>query len=362
MKLNKLYKDDIIFNTIEANPQVTFTFAGGNTYFNNISSSNSNVPNGCISAFDLSVDRTGDERIYQFITKDNDRVAFKTISTSDYASALPGNEFKTYLALTSSVHVELGTDLSHTKALKNVINYYRRLSKYFDYDEYFDDKQIKLISIPSVFYGSSIKKGSVELDFYFTGSLLAKAVDKNNDGELIQVSGTNSATNGAVVGIALYNEGFVALFSSASLTGAVDGYTTSNVTGTWVDFADTGTGVLSSSFEVRVKATTFTPTLTMFAHAPEGKFNFSNNPTFLDGGNSNSTKTGSMSFFEASSSIKNIATSSFGNYSAPFKKTTFISKVHIYDDNQRLLGDAHLAEPIRKTEESAYTFKIKLDL
>lgn len=361
MKLNKFSKDEIIFNTIEANPQVTFTFAGGNTYFNNISSSNSNVPNGCISAYDLSVDRTGDERIYQFITKDNDRAAFKTISTSDYASALPGDEFKTYLALTSSVHVELGTDLSHTKALKNIINYYRRLSKYYDYDTYFDSKEIKLISIPSIFYGSSIKKGTVELDFYHSGSLLAKAIDKNNNGELIQVSGTATATDGAVVGIALYNEGFIALFSTASL-GANDTYDSGNSSAEWIDFADTSVNVVSSSFEARFKATTFTPTLTMFAHAPEGKFNFSNNPTFLDGGNSNSTKTGSMSFFEASSSIKNIATSSFGNYSAPFKKTTFISKVHIYDDNQRLLGVAHLAEPIRKTEEDAYTFKIKLDL
>jgi hypothetical protein len=361
MKLNKFSKDEIIFNTIEANPQVTFTFAGGNTYFNNISSSNSNVPNGCISAFDLSVDRTGDERIYQFLSKDSDRLAFKTIGTTDYNSALPGDEFKTYYSLTSSVHVELGTDLSHTKALKNVINHYRRLSKYFDYDEYFDNKEIKLISIPSIFYGSSLKKGGIELDFYFSGSLLAKAVDKNNNGELIQVSGTATDTDGAVVGIALYNEGFVALFSTASL-GATDGYSSGNSTAEWVDFADTGVGILSSSFEMKFKGTTFTPTLTMFAHAPEGKFNFSNNPTFLDGGNSNATSTGSFSFFEASSSIKNIATSSFGNYSAPFKKTTFISKVHIYDDNQRLLGVAHLAEPIRKTEEDAYTFKIKLDL
>ena len=361
MKLKKFSKDEVIYNTIEANPQVTFTFAGGNTYFNNISSSNSNVPNGCISAFDISVNRVGDDRIFQFLNKDNDRAAFKTISKSTYDSALPGAEFKTFLALTSSVQVELGTDLAHTKALSNIINHYRRLSKFFDFSTYFDDKEIKLISIPSIFYGSSMKKGGIELDFYYTGSLLAKAIDRDNNGELIQVSGSATASNGAVVGVALYNEGFIALFSTASL-GASDGYASSNATAQWVDFADTAAGVLSSSFEMRFKGTTFTPTLTMFAHAPEGKYNFSNNPTFLDGGNSNNTTTGTFSFFEASSSIKNIATSSLGNFSAPFKKTTFISKVAIYDDNQRLLGVAHLAAPIKKTEDDAYTFKIKLDI
>ena len=362
MKLKKFSKDEIIFNTIEAHPQVTFTFAGGNTYLNNVSSSNSNVPNGSLSAFDLSVNRTGTDRIFQFLNKDADRAAFKTTTTSSYDSALPGAEFKTFLALTSSVQVELGTDLAHTKALENVINHYRRLSKFFDYSTFFDNKQIKLISIPSIFYGSSLNKGDIELDYYYTGSLVAKAIDKNNNGELIQVSGSATGTLDAVVGVALYNEGFIALFSSASLSGAFDGYTSANATGSWLDFADTGNGVLSSSFEMKFKGKTFTPTVTMFAHAPDGKYNFSSNPTFLSGGNSNNTTTGSYSFFEASSSIKNIATSSLGNFTAPFKKTTFISKVMIYDDNQRLLGVAHLAEPIKKTEEDAYTFKLKLDI
>jgi hypothetical protein len=360
MKLNKFSQDEIFFNTIKANPKVTFTFVGGETFLNNVSSSNSNVPNGMISAYDLSVNRTGDDRIYQFLNKDSDFASWKTTSTTTYASALPGTEFKNYLALTSSVQVEFGTDLTHVTALKNIINYYYDMSLYFDYDTYIDNKEIKLISIPSVFYGSSLEKGATRLDFYYSGSLVATATDKNKNGELIQVSGS---TTGGVVGLALYNEGFIVLFGTASLGATViDSYTSGYTTGSWIDFADTGVGVLSSAFKLKFNGTTYTPNLTMFAHAGTGKYNFSNNPTFVLSGSKSNIITGSMLYAQTPATIKNITTSSFTNFDAPFKKTTFISKVAIYDENKRLLGVANLAEPIRKTEDLGYTFKIKLDL
>jgi len=272
MKLNKFSNDEIFFNTIKANPKVTFTFAAGETYLNNISSSNSNIPNGALAAYDLSVNRTGDERIYQFLYKDSDFAAWKTTqlttpssSTSSYGTALPATEFKNYLALTSSVDVELGTDLTHVTTLANIIDYYRWMSKYFDYTTYVESKEIKLISIPSIFYGSSIEKGSIKLDFYYTGSVVGTAVDKNNNGELIQVSGS---TTGSVVGIALYNEGFVLLFATASLGATViDGYDSGNTQGEWVDFADTAALVTKSSFKLKFNGATYTPTMTMFAHA-----------------------------------------------------------------------------------------------
>jgi|10_taG_2_1085330.scaffolds.fasta_scaffold00133_2 hypothetical protein len=361
MKQSKFAPDEIFFNTIEANPKVTFTFADGETYLNNISSSNTNVTNGMLSAYDLSVNRTGDERIYQFLNKDSDFASWATTSVSAYASALPGDQFKNYLALTSSVDVEFGTDLTHTVALKNTIDYYGSMSKYFDYNTYIDGQEIRLISIPSVFYGSSIQKGQIRLDFYYTGSLVSVVTDKNKDGELIQVSGS---TTGNVVGIALYNEGFFILFGTGALGDDVtDGYTSGYDTGSWIDFADTGAGVVKSSFEMVFKGTTYTPTLTMFAHASPGKYNYSNNPTFILTGTTPNTITGSSLLYVGTpATIKNITTSSFNNFDAPFKKTTFISKVAIYDENQKLLGVANLAEPIKKTEDAGYTFKIRLDL
>ena len=122
-----------------------------------------------------------------------------------------------------------------------------------------------------------MEKGATRLDFYHSGSLVATATDKNNNGELIQVSGS---TTGGVVGLTLYNEGFIVLFGTASLGASVlDSYTSGYTTGSWIDFADTGIGVLSSAFKLKFSGTTYTPTLTMFAHAGTGKYNFSNNPT-----------------------------------------------------------------------------------
>lgn len=362
MKFKPFSKDEIIFNTIKAHPKVTFTFADGETYLNNISSSNSNVPNGNISAYDLSVNRTGDERIYQFLNKDSDFASFKTTTTSSYSTALYGDEYKTYLPLTSSVQVEYGVDLTHTTNLKNIINYYRSLSEYYDYDEYFDGVAVKLISIPSIFYGSTIKRGSLRLNYYYTGSLVGVVEDSNNDGVLRSISGSSS---GSVAGITLYNEGFIALFGTAALGPTViDGYTSGNATGSLIDFADTGGTVLSSSFELEYKGTTYTPTMTMFAHAEINEFNYSNNPTFISGNYlASSSLTGNTTLYnEPPKTIKNITKSPYSNTNADFVKTTYISKVAIYDNNKQLLGIAHLAEPIKKTEDLAYTFKIRLDL
>ena len=44
-----------------------------------------------------------------------------------------------------------------------------------------------------------------------------------------------------------------------------------------------------------------------------------------------------------------------------FNKQTYISKVGIYDHKKRLIGLAKLANPIRKTEDREYTFKLKMD-
>ena len=60
--------------------------------------------------------------------------------------------------------------------------------------------------------------------------------------------------------------------------------------------------------------------------------------------------------------IKNIVSSSFKGYDAPFKRQVFISRVAIYDDNKNLIGIATLSNPILKEEDQDLTFKIKLDI
>ena len=45
-----------------------------------------------------------------------------------------------------------------------------------------------------------------------------------------------------------------------------------------------------------------------------------------------------------------------------FQKTTYISKVGIYDSNRNLIAIAKTATPIKKTEERDFVFKLKLDI
>jgi hypothetical protein len=65
---------------------------------------------------------------------------------------------------------------------------------------------------------------------------------------------------------------------------------------------------------------------------------------------------------DAEAEIKNIVTSSYANYSVPFRPVTYISKIGIYDENKNLIGIASLANPVRKIEGRSYTFKLKLDI
>jgi len=60
--------------------------------------------------------------------------------------------------------------------------------------------------------------------------------------------------------------------------------------------------------------------------------------------------------------IKNIGSSSFLNYNEAFQKTTYISKIAIYDDKKNIIGVAKLANPVKKTANREFTFKLKLDI
>ncbi len=70
---------------------------------------------------------------------------------------------------------------------------------------------MSLSTIPRIFYGSEIKPGSIELDFYLSGALAARLQDNKRNGELIETIGSNV---GKVAGVALYNEGFFLLTGS----------------------------------------------------------------------------------------------------------------------------------------------------
>jgi len=282
-----------------------------------------------------------------------------------------GDVMKGSYPLTSSISIDqYGVTLAGRKkrvlySLKNSLNFYTALSGHYAYSSSLGDKEeqkLNIISIPSIFYGSSIKKGSVKLKYYVSGTLEAEASDKNRNGELIQTSGS---TTGDVIGVVLYNEGFIVLTSSTNISAHVETYEPSSATkynASWKYFASTGSyNSVSSSYKIELDGINYIETMTMFAHAKSNQLNFSNNPTFLT--SSISAFTSSNIYHEdAAHEIKNIVSSSYKGHNANFKPVTYISKVGIYDEERNLIAVAALANPVRKLEERDYTFKLKLDI
>jgi|9_EtaG_2_1085328.scaffolds.fasta_scaffold04736_1 hypothetical protein len=277
-------------------------------------------------------------------------------------------------------------------ALQNVARKYSHLSKHFNFlgqDGYIFDSEgsaisassnvipdrnltretVNMVFIPQMFYGSTIKKGSVVLDYYYTGSLVASCHDKNHNGELI---GTSGSTTGAVVGIVLYDEGIIMLTSSKDLDDGRDVQYQGGgdvLSGSWLRYGTTlndgvaisEPGVGNVSYGLNFKGTNYVTSMTMMAHAGRGQLNHSNNPSYRDLSEATSYTVGKGEIFsEGNLKIKNITSASYT--SASFEKTTYISKVRIYDDQNNLIGVASMANPVKKTMDRAYTFKLKLDI
>jgi len=422
MSFRKFKPNDIILNTMKAYPSCEFLIFDANVYYNNRSlqsgSFTGSVPAklGHISLYEYNTDRkvtntgryipsTGTSSvedkgiIYPFITKDSARSSFKTVNTTGYA-----NEFQYGDILTSSypmtasisreymttpgsrntgVNKDTGATFStspvypHYYALRNRLNFYGTRSEHYKVSSSYGNKDtqtINLISIPSIFWGAKMKPGSFSLKWYFTGSLIGELRDEKQNGELIQVLPAGSTGSGSVAGVALYDEGFILLTGSWALNhetiglgvsvtdkpkwiyfgaGALDGVNQSTAASSYV----------SASFDLSFKGTTETQVMTMFAHAKRGQVNYSNNPTFLQYNQTAIQKTSSFVYEENSNRlIKNTVSSSYPDYSAPFKRQVYVSRVAIYDKRKNLIGVATLSNPILKEEDRDLTFKMRLDI
>ena len=430
MSYYKFDKNDVFTNTLKLFPEVKFVIYSGSSYYNSTPNMSGAFTGsirctdpGSISLYEVNIDRSTSQAagtiglskvantglIYPWMVKDGSRLNFRTSTKESFDSSDPGAIItgasypytasiskELYLAATPryiSPEIEpaqaAGDDprilsngsVSHLLALKNTIDYYRYLSPHFIYSSSakdisagrhnrdFDSMDLGLVSIPSIFYGSQIKKGSVNLEFYFTGSLIARAQDTNRNGELIQTYGVGNTTND-VVGLVLYNEGFLILTGAvALLNNGTDAYTSSGPDNPrWIYIAQSISGSITapnSAFVMQMSGTTTTQVLTMFATAPKGGLNHSNNPTYLEATASNILyiSTGSSGYIESDQRpIKNVVSSAYADPTGSFEKTTYISKIGIYDRNKNLLGLAKVATPIRKTIGRDFTFKIKLDI
>jgi hypothetical protein len=386
MPFFKFGEDDLFVNTIEAYPEYKFYIQSSSIYIDDkptISGSYSDnivgVPKGFVSLYEYNINREDGNNIYPFLTKDGYRNTFKKLTRINYqALELAGNTITSSYNMSASISrhyyntTVAESSRTYLRPLKNALRHYSYLSAHYQYSSSLGDKasqNVNLIAIPSILFGSSIKKGSVKLRYYHTGSLIGELQDLNEDGELIQVGPEGSTGSGSVAGVVLYNEGFIALTGSWELNPETISYDSSDVS-KWIYFGyganDTNTTPsltsLSSSFLLEYSGTTHIQTMTMLAHAKYGDLNHSNNPTFYSGSENFQISTGSYTYIETPPKIKNVVYSQFADETPKFKKTVYISKIGIYDKDKNLIGIAKVATPVRKTEDHDFTFKLKLDI
>ena len=530
MSYYKFEQNDIFTNRIKAHPRSYFLINNNRTFYNNDilpttpgdTETIIETPQGHINLYEMNVNRKdgvgNSNLIYPYITKQGTLNNFSSVSTETFQGFSYGDVISGSYPLAASISTDYyaTTDRDRIQALKNTFNYYRPLSNHYAFETTEWNKatqDIKLVSIPSIFFGSSIKKGSVKLNFYISGSLVATIEDKARNGELIQtlgapapatpatgsieflfdstspyasqtititdsndtaqiffistilsegstgdvdglgriivqfnnlsspesfaselataiagasgleVSAANTSpssvvnltqniagdsgnkeitstissqylalndftggqsisptnpNNGKVAGVVLYNEGFVALTGSWDLSSHQETYIVNgeDETPKWkywgeyhrdpLDPNDVPDHAISSSWDIDFLGTNYIPTMTMLAHAKQGDLNYSNNPTFIDFEDKNDGEeetTLSLNKFTEDKElhIANIVQSPYPNTSGSFEKTTYISKIGIYDENKNLIGIAKLATPVKKTESRQYTFKMKVD-
>ena len=381
MSYFKFGQNDIFYNTIEANPEYNYYIHSGTIYLDylqDISGTYSDnilgVPKGHVSLYEYNINRPDDQRIYPFITKGGVRSTLRTVSDREWNTSYGygGEQIAGNYNLSASITRFAITSSSRSKinALKNVLNYYSIYSPHYQYSSSFGNKEtqdISLINIPAIMYGSSIKKGTMSLKFYVSGTIVGELKDTRHNGELVQVGPIGSTGSGSVAGVTLYNEGLILLTGSWAIDSNSITYDGASDFARWKYF---GMGAndpqtidntnLSSSFTIDYKGVNKIQTINMFCHAKNAELNFSNNPTYLSG--SPTYSSGSKTFKVNQREIVNVVSSSYTDVVPDFKKTTYISKVAIYDEDKNLIGIAKVATPVRKTEEKQYTFKLKLDI
>jgi hypothetical protein len=239
---------------------------------------------------------------------------------------------------------------------------------------------------------------------YVSGVLTASAQDLDKTGKIIETLGS---TTGSVVGTIFYDDGLIILTGSNNLssqkapyiqplakyTGSTDSfYNPINPIKDylkWIYFGSyyaTEGSAPETKYELIFKGTNMIPTLTLLCSAEKNELLWSNNRTFIEAGQgerlyigqttSSTDITGNVYYSDSGSFliqsdntlrenndilIKNTISSSFAHYSASYEPQVFISKIGIYDEQKNLIAIAKLANPVRKTKDLDYTFKLKLD-
>ena len=404
-------ENDIFFSRLKTHPERTFYIYNSKVYIDkqpNISGiedahggTHKNVAPGFINLYELNINRSG-SLVLPFLNKDGMNYDLRNNLSSFSFNRADGNVDTT--AGTIQGKYPLSASITRMllepgiiKTTKGIVNGHRRMyalynvgklkyshqSKRFSFPKETLGAPMNIIDIPSIFYGSSIKKGTMDVRYYISGTLIASALDERQNGELV---GNYGVTSGSVVGLIYYDEGIIA-FPSASTDGthftssyftspdldvaspiSYDGNAGTPEPASWLYFgagANDGithdSTIVSASYSINFSGTNYKNTLTLLCSANKGELNFSNNPTYVTDGSSN-FKASQYSYEESQQPIKNIASSSYVGQEDDFRKTTYLTKVGIYDKNDNLIMVAEMARPYKKEEENELLFKLKYDL
>jgi len=341
------------------------------------------------------VEDTG--RIYPWISKDSAGATWKTISATSYATeyqygSIVVGSYPLYgsikrekidgqdptAPLTTGPSASLN---AHYYSLKNRLNFYGVRNAHYKVSGSIGTQSwnkniqtLNTLAIPSIYFGSRIKPGTVSLKYFYTGSLQGELQDIRQNGELVQVSasaggplpgGDYTVNNGKTAGVIMYDEGYIILTASWTILSGSGGGAANDRWLSWSAGANDGTSGLGAnwSFGLSFKGHTETQVMTLFTHAKRGEANFSNNPTYLKYGQDKLKVTSSQVYEENSQQLlANTVSSSYTDYDADFKRSVYISRVAVYDENKNIIGIATLANPVLKEEDQDYSIKLKLDI
>lgn len=435
--MKKFEKNDLFYNTIVGNPSYKVVLYNGNVTINDQINEGNRVSSS-ITFLEKNLNYTCS--VTEEFTKSNIYLSYEISGTLSYQPTIKRNFiYKPGTAAFSEKYTEYLT-VKKISALKNIFPKYNlentnlKISEFLEndgvpvtnvktfqglpsngaFDNFYIEpkKSINLLEVPQAFYGTRIQPGTLNLKIYVTGTLVAEASDKYKDTKIIQTSSSyNSSLVGLEVGSILYDEGIIILTGSSQLASQSEfyiqpvSYTTfsgvnfSNVAISdslkWIHFGShkvtttdvaTKTPIVSASFELNFQGSNQVNTITMFCTADKNDFTWSNNRTFISGGQSNKLLLGQTSSITingtthtASSNslfipsdgkyyendkviVKNTVSSSFSNYESNYNPQVFLSEIAIYNEEGEMIGIAKLANPLRKSKDTDYTIKLKLDI
>lgn len=392
MSYKRFSSKDLIYNVLATYPKSVFSINRGKTTYqferrhdgsyrdeNNNLNKHKHVPQGFLSLHELNINKPQNSLAYSFLIRSsNDEVLPGFASTEQLENTPIGTPMVAEYPMSSSISriyipdTSQGPESTNYKfygAIKNVISY--ELKNSFSNLE---DSRINMITVPGIFYGSKINPGSIQLDYFVTGTRIGTVQDSFSDGRLYQVSGDSVKTY-TEVGLAIYNQGLLLLTESSPIVeGHQESYESNDENETtfpkWTNF---GTGIQQigtqlehlecpdSSFQISFEGVNKIPTLTMYAYSELGDENYSHNPTFIKESRAETIRHTNSSFYQEEVDIKKINKSMYEDAEEDFKNATYISKIGIYDKHKNLIAIASLSRPVKKTEKRDYMFKIGID-